>query len=101
MRIATLLISTLIKPLLFCMRCNILDRTRIDVDTSWFTNTLSINLLWFHNKDSIRKRFFALPAREFIREDFDFDTKHALTKKDVTGSRINEISDIEIRLSQQ
>jgi len=59
---------------------------RIDVDTSWFANALSINLLWFDNNHSIRKRFLSLPTRKFIREDFDFDTEHTLTKKDMTCS---------------
>jgi len=91
---STLLISRLIKSLLFWRRCYWIHGTRIDVDTSWLTNTLSINLLWLDNKDGVRKRFLALPTGKFVRKDFNLDTQHTLTKKDVTGSRIDEIADL-------
>jgi hypothetical protein len=91
----TLLISPsgLIKSL-FLRRRRSLNGARIDINTPRLTDRHHINLLGLNNKDRIRKRLLALPTRQFIRKDLDLDTKHTLTKKDVTRSLINEITNL-------
>jgi hypothetical protein len=85
--------SRLIKSLLLSRRRS-LDGTRIDINTPWLTHRHHINLLGFNNKDSIWKRFLALPTRQFIRKDFDLDAEYTLAKKDVTSSLIDEITNL-------
>ena len=82
------------KSLWLSRRSSLINRTRININTSWFTNTLSINFLWFDDENSIRKRFLALSSRKFIRENLDFDSENTLTKENVTSGRINEIADL-------
>jgi hypothetical protein len=76
-----------------------LNRTRIDINAPWLTDRHHINLLGFNNKDSIRKRLLALPTGQFVRKDFDLDAEHTLTKKDVTSSLIDKITNLNPRIS--
>jgi len=70
------------------------DNTRININTTWFPNTQCVHFLGFNDKDSIRKGFLSLSAREFVRENLDFDAEDTLTKENVTGSEINKIADL-------
>jgi len=94
LRISTLISTLRFKSLWLSGRSGLINRTRININTSWFTNTLSVNFLWFDDENSIRKRFLALSSREFIRENLDFDSENTLTKENVTSGRINEIADL-------
>jgi hypothetical protein len=62
---ALLILRLLFKSLWFC-GSGMLNWTRVDVYTSWLTNTLSIHFFWFHNENSIRKRFLALSSGKFV-----------------------------------
>ena len=91
--ISALLVSLLIIRLLR-RRWDGFDRTRIDINASRLANSLSIDFLWLHDEDSVRKRLLALSARKFVRENFDFNAENTLTKEDVTSGLINEITDL-------
>jgi hypothetical protein len=67
LRITTLRIDGLLIERLLFRSDDGFNRTRIDIDALWFTDDLSINFLWFDDKDSIRKRLLVFSAREFIR----------------------------------
>jgi hypothetical protein len=97
LRISTLLISTRLVKLLGWGRRLLYD-ARINIHTAWFTNTLSIDFLGFDNKDSIRKGFLALSARELVWENLDFDTENTLTEENVTGSKIDKIPDLIVNI---
>ena len=98
---SSLRISTLLKlwfiPLRFLRRSNSFNRTRIDINTTWLSNFLCIHFLGFNDEDSIRKRFLALSSREFVREDFNFNTKDTLTEEDVAGSGIDKVAGLHVR----
>lgn len=66
LRISALLVLSLLFKSLWLYRCRILHWTRIDIHASWLTNTLSIHFFWFHDENSIRKRFLALASGEFV-----------------------------------
>jgi hypothetical protein len=84
----------LIKSRLLLRRCNWFNRPGININASWLDNTHSINLLWLNNEDSIRKRLLALSTRKLIREDLNLNTKDTLTKENVTGSRIDKVTNL-------
>jgi len=68
-------------------------RPRININTPRLPNSLCINLLRLNNEHCIRKRFLALSARQFVREDLDFDTKDTLAEQDVSCCTVNEVAD--------
>ena len=41
-------------------------RRRIDIDTTWLTHRINIDLLWLDNEYIVGQRFLALSSRKFI-----------------------------------
>ena len=90
-----LILRLLLKSLWLC-GSSVLNGTRVDVYTSWLTDTCSIDFFGFDNENSIRKRLLALSSGEFVGEDLDFDTEDTLTEEDMSGSGVDKVADLMI-----